>query len=72
MNQQRFEGVDRSIDGALGRAVRKIPPRHGRDIAVGRVVEIGVQRGGFIDELLYYAIVEEDLNAPARTIDDDR
>jgi hypothetical protein len=71
MDEQRFEGVGRTLDEAFANAVTKIPPRTGRDFSVGRAVEVGVQRGGLIDNLLYYAVVVEDQQAPARTVGKD-
>ncbi|RUW26832.1 hypothetical protein EN858_30245 [Mesorhizobium sp. M4B.F.Ca.ET.215.01.1.1] len=64
---ERYEGRALSLEEAAVRAVDQIPWREGRDYAVGRVVEWGLQRGGFIDTKLYYVIVEEDPNADFRT-----
>lgn len=64
----RYEGVARTIDAALHKAQQQVPRRDGRDFTVSKVVEWGGQRGGFIDETLYYVVVEEDPDAPFRTI----
>lgn len=62
-----YEGRGLSLEQAANRAVEQIPVRGGRDYAVGRVVEWGLQRGGLIDVRLFYVIVEEDAEAPFRT-----
>lgn len=62
----RYEGRGRSLEVAANRAVEQIPPREGRDFAVGRVVEWGIQRGGFVDTPIFYVIVEEDPDAKFR------
>lgn len=65
---QRYEGRGTSLEQAADSAVKQIPARPGRDYAVGSVVEWGIQRGGFFDSTLFYVIVEEDENAPFRTL----
>ena len=64
---ERYEGRGASLEDATNRAVEQIPPQDGKDYATGRVVEWGLQRGGFIDQRLFYVIVESDDDAAFRT-----
>ena len=67
MAQAQFQGVGRTVDEALTLAHRKIPPRSGRDWTTSKVVELGVQFGGFMHSTRFYVVVEEDPNAPFRS-----
>ena len=67
----RIEGIGRTLGEAADKAVEQLPARPGRDYRVGRVVEWGLQRGGFIDAPVYYVAIEEDPNAPFRTVTGD-
>ena len=62
----RYEGTGPSIQEALDAAHMQIPVQPGHDFTVSRVVDWGMQYGGFIATALYWVIVEEDRNAPAR------
>ena len=42
-----YEGLGDTFEHALQRAHDQIPPREGRDFAVSRVIDMGMQRGGF-------------------------
>jgi hypothetical protein len=61
------KGRARPFEAAVAQAHMQIPPTEGRDFTVSKVVEWGMQYGGFIPTQLFYAIVEDDLNAPFRT-----
>jgi hypothetical protein len=62
-----FEGTGATLELAVEKATRQIPPRQGRDFATSIVVGWGLQVGGFTNTKLYYARVVEDPNAKART-----
>jgi hypothetical protein len=64
-----YQGIGKTLDEAISAAHDKIPPREGRDFAVSRVVELGMQRGGFTMERLFLATVIEDEFAPFNTKD---
>jgi len=63
----RYEGTGQSVEAAVQQAHMKIPPSDGRDFTVSKVVDWGMQYGGFIPTRLFYAVVEEDPDAPFRT-----
>ena len=67
MSVEVFEGAGASVEEALSAAQSQIPPRQGRDFSTSRVVEWGMQFGGFIPEKLYYVRIVEDPNAPFKT-----
>lgn len=58
-----YEGTGQTLESALEAAHKQIRPRHGRDFAVSRVVEWGMQRGGFSDTKLFYVKVIEEEHA---------
>ena len=62
----RYEGTGPSIQDALGAAHIQIPVQPHNDFTVSRVVDWGMQYGGFNPTALYWVIVEEDRNAPLR------
>lgn len=64
---QTYEGVGPTIEEAVKAAHDQIPPRKGRDFTVSKVLTWGMQFGGFTAQTSFYAIVEEDENAPFRT-----
>jgi hypothetical protein len=62
-----FEGTGSTLESAVEKATRQIPPRYGRDFATSIVVEWGLQVGGFTNTKIYDARVVEDPNAKSRT-----
>lgn len=64
---KQYEAVGATLEEAVRKAHNQIPPRQGRDFAVSKVVTWGLQTGGFVFSLVFYAVVEEDENAPFRT-----
>jgi hypothetical protein len=58
-----FEGVGENMEEALRRAHDKIPPHPGQDYTVSRVIDWGMQRGGFIDARRVWVRVIEDEDA---------
>ena len=62
-----YEGVAGSLEGALRKAHDKIPPREGKDFAGPRVIDWGMQRGGFVDARLFWVRIVEDEFAPFKT-----
>jgi len=67
MNSKEYEGVDASLEEALRAAHDQIPLRSGRDFTTSRVVDWGMQFGGFACQTLYYVKVVEDEDAPFKT-----
>ena len=63
----RYEGTGESIEAAVRQADMQIPPSDGKDFTVSKVVEWGMQYGGFIQMTLYNVVVEEDRGAPFHT-----
>ena len=59
-----YEGIGETFDQALARAHDQIPPRQGRDFAVSRVIETGMQRGGFTQVRRVWVRVIELEDAP--------
>ncbi|KFG90319.1 hypothetical protein BV98_001521 [Sphingobium herbicidovorans NBRC 16415] len=57
-----FEGTGTTIEEALDAAHMQIPIPVGSDITVSRVVDWGMQYGGFIPQRTFWVIVEEDPN----------
>ncbi|GEC41651.1 hypothetical protein JOH52_006747 [Sinorhizobium meliloti] len=64
---ETFEGVGGTIEEALAAAHRQILPREGRDFTTSRVVDWGMQFGGFVGETLFYVRVVEDRDASFKT-----
>jgi hypothetical protein len=62
-----FEGVGNTLEQALAKAHSHIRPRPGRDFAISRVIDWGMQRGGFTDAVVFYVKVVEDKHAPFKT-----
>ncbi len=62
-----YEAIGGTLEEAVTKAHDKIPLRPGRDFVVSRIVNWGMQTGGFVFDRKYYAVVEEDENAPFRT-----
>lgn len=62
-----YEAIGDTLDDAVAKAHDKIPLRAGRDFVVSRIVNWGMQTGGFVFDRKYYATLEEDENAPFRT-----
>ena len=62
-----FEGLGTTLEAALEAAHRQIPPRDGRDFTTSRVLEWGMQYGGFVGEKVIYVKVVEDANADFKT-----
>lgn len=67
-----YEAIGSTLEEAVTKAHDKIPLRAGRDFVVSRIVNWGMQTGGFVFDRKYYAAVEEDENAPFRTDDDSK
>ena len=63
----QYEGTGKSIEAALENAQMQIPPSEGRDFTVSKVVDWGMQFGGFVPAKLFYVIIEENPDAPFRT-----
>jgi len=66
-NPQIYEGTGKTVDEAIDHAHSQIQPRPGRDFAISKVIEFGMQRGGFSMAKLFYAKVIEDENAPFKS-----
>jgi hypothetical protein len=66
-NPQVYEGTGKTFEEAIDQAHSQIPPRPGRDFAIAKVIEFGMQRGGFLMAKLFYAKVVEDENAPFKS-----
>jgi hypothetical protein len=64
---KRYEGTGDTIEAALEAAHMQIPPSEGSDVTISKVVDWGMQYGGFVPATLFYVIVEQDLDAPIRT-----
>jgi hypothetical protein len=62
-----YEGVGDTLEAAVESATRKITPRPNRDFVVSRVVEWGMQIGGFTGAVSFYAKLIEDENATFKT-----
>lgn len=67
MSSPNYEGTGPSIEAAVKAAHDQIPVRSGRDFTVSTVKNWGMQFGGFAEQTIFYAVVEEDENAPFRT-----
>lgn len=63
----RIEAIGDTLEEALTKAHDQIPIRMGTDFAVSRVVEWGMQTGGFVFSRKVYVAIEADLDAPFRT-----
>jgi hypothetical protein len=63
----QYEGTGESLEEAVAKAHMQIPISAGRDFTVSRVVDWGMQYGGFVPVTVFYAMVEEDPNASFRT-----
>lgn len=61
--KEMYEATGKTLEEAATKAHMQIPPRHGRDYAVSRVVEWGVQIGGFTGARVFYARLIEDVDA---------
>jgi hypothetical protein len=59
-----YEGHGKSIEEALRKAHAQIPPSPGKDYAISKVVNWGMQHGGFTQATLFYVVVEEDKTSP--------
>jgi hypothetical protein len=64
-----YRAAGQSLDEAVSTAHDQIPVRPGRDFAVSRIVEWGMQRGGFTMQRRYYAVLIEEPNASFITDD---
>jgi hypothetical protein len=62
-----FEGIGPTLEIAVARAHKKIPARTGKDFCISRVIEWGMQTGGFVPSQEFYAKVEEDEKSPFKT-----
>ena len=68
MNKGAFyEALGPTLDAAVQNAHAQIPPRQGRDFTMSRVIEWGMQHGGFVGTRQFYAKVVEDESAPPKT-----
>ena len=63
----RYEGVGDTIEAALDQAHMQIPVPKDSDFTVSRVVDWGMQFGGFTQKRSFYVVVEQDPGAPVRT-----
>ena len=63
----QIEAIGDTLEEALEKAHNQIPPSAGRDFAVSRVVDWGMQTGGFVFSRKFYVVIEEDPSAPFRT-----
>jgi len=64
---QMYEGLGDTLEMAVEEATRKIPARPHRDFVVSRVVEWGMQFGGFTGAKSLYAKLIEDEHATFKT-----
>ncbi|WP_461511645.1 hypothetical protein [Rhizobium mongolense] len=55
------------MEDALRAAHDQIPFRTGHDYTTSRVVDWGMQFGGFVGQTIYYVRVVEDPDAPFKT-----
>ena len=62
-----YEALGATVEEAVTNAHDQIPSRIGRDFTVSKVVSWGMQTGGFVATRQFYAVIEEDVNAPFRT-----
>lgn len=62
-----YEGLGETLEAAVEQATKNIPPRPHRDFVVSRVVEWGMQIGGFMGAKSFYAKLIEDENAEFET-----
>jgi hypothetical protein len=62
-----YEGLGDTLEEAVENATSAIPLRNGRDFVVSRVVEWGMQIGGFTLAKTFYVKLIEDENAPFKT-----
>lgn len=62
-----YVGIGATIEEALARAHDQIPFRPGSDYTASRVIDWGMQFGGFIPERLVYVKAIQDEHAPFMT-----
>ena len=67
MTALSFEGRGSTIEEALKKAHAKIPQTAGKDFAISKVIDWGMQFGGFAQATLFYVVVEEDKSAAFKT-----
>ncbi|MHC2295835.1 hypothetical protein ACVJBD_000041 [Rhizobium mongolense] len=67
MTDQTYEGLGDTVEDALRAAHDQIPFRTGHDYTTSRVVDWGMQFGGFVGQTIYYVRVVEDPDAPFKT-----
>jgi hypothetical protein len=62
-----YEGIGDTLEQAVEKAHAQIPPREGRDFTISRVIDWGMQRGGFTGAMIFYAkVVEDEFSPPKR------
>ena len=62
-----YHAIGNTLEEALEKAHRQIPPRSGRDYAISRVIDWGMQTGGFVPSRSFYVRVVEDEHSPFMT-----
>ena len=62
-----FYGLGDTLEEAIEVAHRQIPLRHGKDFAISRIVDFGMETGGFVNARKFYARVVEDEHSPFMT-----
>lgn len=67
MSGQLYEAVGETVEEALAKIHKQIPPREGADYAITRVVDWGAQYGGFAQALSFWVRVEVDEYSPFKT-----
>ncbi|MBY5456884.1 hypothetical protein HFO89_10985 [Rhizobium leguminosarum] len=55
-----YEGLGATLEEAVEKAHVQIPPQPGTDYTISRVVDWGMQFGGFVGAKLFYAKVFAD------------
>lgn len=67
MSAKQYEAVGETVEAALAKIHRQIPPRENADFAISRVVDWGAQFGGFAQTLVFWVKVEVDETSPFKT-----
>jgi hypothetical protein len=60
-----YSGVAETLEGALTLAHDKIPMPVGKDYKISRVIDWGVQFGGFLEQTRYWVKIIADEHSPA-------
>ncbi|MBY5416397.1 hypothetical protein [Rhizobium leguminosarum] len=67
MDKETFEGVAETLEQALAAAHMQIPVITGNDFTLSRVIDWGMQYGGFNPQTLFYVRVVADRDSAFKT-----